>query len=226
MSERPGVMVYFDDIRPLQRWLSVEDAGALFLAILDYAQYGEVKELPGNASIAFDVLKPHIDKDARTYADKCLKKKHAAYVRWARDRGQPELDFDEWKEKRCTFSDGSTVDASALEIDAGAYTKMQIHEKEMHTIPTSTPTPMSTSASTTTATSISTPTSSVEDIEKEIGVQGEEETKRPVCSCVNVDNGKADCSMPVKYKPLSDQEFEKIRAEKIRQLEALSNPNV
>lgn len=222
MAERPGVMVYFDDIRPLQRWLSEEDAGALFIAILDYAQYGEVKELPGNASIAFDVLKPHIDKDARTYADKCMKKKHAAYVRWARDRGQPEMDFDEWKEKYGTFTDNSIVDASAFENDALASTKMQVHEKVMHTMPTSTPMSTSTSASISTATSIN--NSSLIGIGKEKGVQGERKTNKNVIMSKNVekdvDNSNTSHSISADYQAISERDFEDMRAERIRQLEA------
>ena len=45
-DNKPGVMIYFDII-PLIEGMSPDDAGQLFLAILKYAQYGEIPSLSG-----------------------------------------------------------------------------------------------------------------------------------------------------------------------------------
>ena len=46
-DNKPGVMIYFDII-PLIEGMSPDDAGQLFLAILKYAQYGEIPSITIN----------------------------------------------------------------------------------------------------------------------------------------------------------------------------------
>ena len=50
-KKQPGVMLYFD-IRPCLNRMSREEQGELFVAILDYAQYGTVPELDGLLGVA------------------------------------------------------------------------------------------------------------------------------------------------------------------------------
>ena len=44
-KEKPGVMVYFDDIRPAMRMLDDERFGKLLRAVIDYSQMGVVPDL-------------------------------------------------------------------------------------------------------------------------------------------------------------------------------------
>ena len=62
MGKRPGVMLYFD-LRPSLKLLSTEDRGRLFDAILDYAELGVVPELDGMLAMAWEFIRPRIDKD-------------------------------------------------------------------------------------------------------------------------------------------------------------------
>ena len=39
-KRRPGVMLYFTEMRPIFALLSVEERGELIMRILDYAEYG------------------------------------------------------------------------------------------------------------------------------------------------------------------------------------------
>ena len=55
---RPGVMIYFESVRPALSRLDNEQCGALFRAIIDYAEYGAVSDLEPMTGMAFDLLRP------------------------------------------------------------------------------------------------------------------------------------------------------------------------
>lgn len=95
MTERPGFMLYFELVPALA---SMDDgaAGALFKALMAYAQYGEVRELTGIAEFAFLVAKPRIDRDNEVYQEKCRKNAYAVYVRDVRRAGGEPLEYEDW----------------------------------------------------------------------------------------------------------------------------------
>ena len=93
---KPGVMFYFD-IRPCLKRLSTEEKGLLFEAILDYAEHGEEPDFDGVVGVAWDFIKPGIDRDSDRYGNQVLQKQYAAYVREAKKKGLTPLSFDDWK---------------------------------------------------------------------------------------------------------------------------------
>lgn len=94
-DNKPGVMIYFD-ITPLIEEMNPENAGQLFLAILKYAQYGEVPSLSGLARSVWPFIKSLVDRDSRRYDIARKKKQWATYCRDAKRRGEEPLDFDLW----------------------------------------------------------------------------------------------------------------------------------
>ena len=76
MKERPGVLLYFS-LRPAIKRLTLEEKGALFEAILDYAQNGVYPDFDGVLGIGWDFVQPLIDADGEAYRDKCEKAKKA-----------------------------------------------------------------------------------------------------------------------------------------------------
>lgn len=76
-KQRPGVMVYFDSLRPALNRLSDEQCGVLFRAILDYAQYGTTTELDPMTGMVFDLLVPKIDRDGVKYEESREQRKYA-----------------------------------------------------------------------------------------------------------------------------------------------------
>lgn len=94
---RPGVMFYFD-IRPCIKRLSLEEKGQLFEAILDYGEYGAVPEVDGVLGIAWDFIQPKLDLDAERYETKVEQKRYATFVREVKKRGETPMSFDEWKQ--------------------------------------------------------------------------------------------------------------------------------
>lgn len=95
-GKKPGVMIYFD-LRPCLKRLNLEEKGRLFEAILDYAEDGVIPELDGICGVAWDFLRPRIDRDSSSYEKSCVKKRYAAYCRDARKRNLTPMTFDEWE---------------------------------------------------------------------------------------------------------------------------------
>ncbi len=95
MSERPGIMVYFD-IRPALDMMSYEQKGILLDAMFDYAQHGVVPQLEGLCAMAWAFIKPKLDYDQERYDYKCLQAKHAVYSREEKRHNREPLPFEEW----------------------------------------------------------------------------------------------------------------------------------
>jgi len=98
VKERPGFMLYFELVPALS---SMEDAeaGALFKALMAYAQYGEMRDLTGLAAFAFEVVRPRIDRDAEAYREKCRKSAYATYIRDMQRRQVLPLDYETWQQQ-------------------------------------------------------------------------------------------------------------------------------
>lgn len=56
---RPGIMLYFDILEPL-KVLPDADKGRLFVAILEYGQFGVVPEFEGMLAMAWGFIKPKL----------------------------------------------------------------------------------------------------------------------------------------------------------------------
>ena len=159
---RPGVMIYFESVRPALSRLDNEQCGALFRAIIDYAEYGAVPDLEPMTGMVFDLLRPKIDRDAEKYEESREQRQHAVYVREAKRRGEEPLTLSEWRTNRELSSDNGPISPDIENI--GSY-------------PSTTISP-ATSTSTTTALSISSSRSSSisgEGAETEEGCKGEGE---------------------------------------------------
>lgn len=95
MSERPGVMLYFDVLPALEK-MEASDAGRLFVAVLRYAQGGIEPELDGAADLVWSFIKSSIDRDGRRYRHKQLQAQWKVYCREERKFGREPLPFDGW----------------------------------------------------------------------------------------------------------------------------------
>ena len=95
MSEKPGVIIYFDIIPALEKMCD-SDAGALFRAIMLYAQRGELPSLDGAADLVFSLQRPGIDRDSKKYELKQLQARWKAYCREEKRHENEPLSFDNW----------------------------------------------------------------------------------------------------------------------------------
>ena len=136
MSQRPGVMLFFD-VRPALKRLTVEERGRLFEAILDYGELGLLPDFEGGLGIVWDFIQPRIDQDAARYADKVLKNRYSVYTREAKRAGLQPVEFEIWRTDPDAFY-------RAISSDANRYPT---------TTTTTAPTPASTTETTSTANS-------------------------------------------------------------------------
>ena len=72
MGSQPGVMLYFE-VRPCLIRLNDGEKGQLFEAILDYGEHGIVPDFDGKMGVAWDFIKPRLDRDSERYAEKTQK---------------------------------------------------------------------------------------------------------------------------------------------------------
>lgn len=96
-KERPGVMLYFDVLRPMINRLDAAQCGELLRSIVDYAQYGVVPELDPMTGMAFDMLVPKIDHDVERYEESREQRQYAAYVREKKRSGEQALSIADWR---------------------------------------------------------------------------------------------------------------------------------
>lgn len=95
MGSQPGVMMYFD-VRPCLIRLSDCEKGQLFEAILDYGENGIVPDFDDKLGVAWDFIKPRLDRDSERYAKKSAKSAYAVFVRELNKQGLPTITFEQW----------------------------------------------------------------------------------------------------------------------------------
>ena len=111
MSQRPGVMLFFD-VRPALKRLTIEERGRLFEAILDYGELGLLPEFEGGLGIVWDFIQPRIDQDAARYADRVLKNKYSVFTREAKKAGIQPVEFEIWRTDPDAFYRAISSDAN------------------------------------------------------------------------------------------------------------------
>lgn len=95
---RPGVMIYFNAI-PALSYLSYEQKGMLFEAILQYAQSGNEPDFQDPMlGMVWSLIKGGIDKDGEEYEKKVAVKKYAVYCREVKKQGNEPISLDMWLE--------------------------------------------------------------------------------------------------------------------------------
>ena len=95
MKKKPGVMVYFD-LRGMLKLLPDAEKGKLFEAILEYGETGCVGELTDTLRIVWPLIQRRLDVDSLQYDKKVVKKKYAAYTRWASSHGEEVMSYEVW----------------------------------------------------------------------------------------------------------------------------------
>lgn len=76
MNEKKSFVLYHDIRNPLEL-LTDEQRGQLFMAILNYSEFGEMPELGGAVQMAFAFIKAAIDRDTEAWEDKREKRRSA-----------------------------------------------------------------------------------------------------------------------------------------------------
>ena len=96
---RPGVMIYLE-VRESLKFLSLEEKGKLFDAVLEYGELGVIPEFDGMLGMAWAFMKPKLDADAERYEDTVQKRKYANVVKKLKksDSDADIPSFEQWQE--------------------------------------------------------------------------------------------------------------------------------
>lgn len=141
-------MIYFDII-PLIEGMSPDDAGQLFLAILKYAQYGEISSLSGFALAVWPFVKSLVDRDSQRYDLVRKKKQWAVYCREAKRRGETPLELEAWiieSERSPAINTDNHSSSPIIDDDVCYPTTTTTPAPTTATTPTTTTTPISSSS--------------------------------------------------------------------------------
>ena len=149
---RPGIMIYFDMQKPLS-WLTDQEKGRLFDAILQYGQTGEEPDFDGMLAMAWSFIQPKLDKDQAEYDKTVLKRQYANWCRKLKQKGLPDVSFDEW----LLLSDAQSEpmishNSTWVHMHAHAPTCNHMQPHAATCTPTTTTTPTTATTPTTTAT--------------------------------------------------------------------------
>ena len=121
-KERPGVMLYFDAVRPAISRLNETQCGVLLRSVMDYAQYGVIPELDPMTGLAFDMLVPKIDRDAERYEESREQRQYAAYTREKKRSGEQALSIAEWRLARLRADERDNGPLPSIPSSASAAT--------------------------------------------------------------------------------------------------------
>ena len=95
MKKKPGVMIYFE-LRAMLKLLPDEEKGKLFEAILEYGETGCIRELSDTLRIVWPLIQNRLDSDSLRYNLVGLKRRYAAYVRWAKEHFEEPKSYADW----------------------------------------------------------------------------------------------------------------------------------
>ena len=143
-TRKPGVMLYFDSLRPAMKRLDDAQCGALLRRILAYAEEGRLPREEGDplVSFAFDMLLPKIDQDEERFAAVAQQRRYAVFCREEKKAGREPLSFETWSESEA--SDDS--DTASAENDTASDDNGRYPTTTTTTTPTTTPTTTTTPA--------------------------------------------------------------------------------
>lgn len=135
MTDKPGMIIYFDRWEPILE-LDNDTVATLLRAAVSYSKTGEWPELDGITQTFFKMLRTDIDKDDESYLNRQLSGLYGVYKRESNKTGEEVMSFDEWKHK---YHDGY------LRLHTDTYGS---YPSTTTTPPTSTATPTELSSST------------------------------------------------------------------------------
>ena len=76
--------------------LTDAEKGKLFEAILEYGDSGSIPDLEGSLAVIWPLIRRRLDTDNIQYDKIVVKRKYAAYTRWAKQHGEEAESYESW----------------------------------------------------------------------------------------------------------------------------------
>lgn len=92
---RPGIMLYFDMLEPIQVLTNAE-RGKLLTAILEYGKEGKKPDFRGKLALAWGFVQPKLDRDENSYDMAVLQRKYAGFCSRRSYNGLQKIEFEDW----------------------------------------------------------------------------------------------------------------------------------
>lgn len=93
---RPGIMIYFDILEPVQVLTNAE-RGQLLTAMLEYGKEGKEPAFTGRLALAWGFVRPKIDVDGERYDTVVEKRKYAGFCSSLSRKNLDMVSFEEWQ---------------------------------------------------------------------------------------------------------------------------------
>lgn len=122
-SERPGFMVYHDDLRELCSDYSNEEIGMLLRAWLDYSERGVYTEFKSrDLKAQYKKQLPKIDKNSEEYIKKRVDSQYALYCKY--NKNVETLSKEEWYKREFQKENQSTPVYDGIRPNTTVYDSM------------------------------------------------------------------------------------------------------
>ena len=123
---RPGIMLYFDILEPIQL-LTDAERGKLLTAILEYGKEGKIPKFRGKLALAWGFVQPKIDRDEVQYDATVQQKKYAGFCSRRSSNGFSKISYEDWLEmdeqkRRCLLNNEDDPPRPLSEVDGCAPT--------------------------------------------------------------------------------------------------------
>ena len=111
-QENKGSFVLYFDYRKHLEFLTDEECGRLFKALLDYGETKKQPELDGAALMAFSFIACQMDRDAQKYAETCRKRSESG-----KKGGRPKANASDGKAKKANGFPEKQTEAKKADND-------------------------------------------------------------------------------------------------------------
>lgn len=100
MKKKPGVLLFYDEWRPILNNLNSEETNTFFRATIDYAEYGIIPVFEDRAlEIAWNQILNSIDRNSKSYSEKIMRSKFGGFKKsWKDSHNGAEctIEFKDW----------------------------------------------------------------------------------------------------------------------------------
>ena len=156
--EKPGVMIYFKEIRGLTKRMSKDQKADLLDAIVDYAELGILPDFSNDPlldSVFTGAFALSVDRDDERFTEKSLNRKYSNYVRWSEKDRAYIVSREEWRAAGCPPFSEIKKRLIQMDTSGGKWNQMDFFYSVWNTFADTSPTVIPVPALTSTSVSAS-----------------------------------------------------------------------